>query len=92
MPLSDEDYKFLLQALREMSAVQRGMLRFIAKTQIELSFLIADLVTKGHLTADEVKQLDRAVEEKMEQTASALEDADSKRLLDLLRKFEGPVQ
>ena len=78
--------------LQDMLSVQRTMVRMIAKTSAELSFVLAYLVAKGYFSADELKQLDLAVAEKMKPTASELERADSERLLDFLRKFEGPVQ
>jgi hypothetical protein len=80
------------KVLQEMLSVQRGMLRLVAKMNVEHAFLVAYLLAKDYLTNEELKQMDLAVAEKMEPTASALEDADAERLLDFLRKFEGPVQ
>jgi hypothetical protein len=77
------------EILKDMVKFNQGLLRFIAKMSIEHSLLLACLAKKGYLTTDELKQLYREVEERMK---PMLEDADAERLLDLLRKFEGPPQ
>jgi hypothetical protein len=78
--------------LQEILKIFSGMVVVIARTNMECSFLLDRLMNKGLLSADEISQITEAVAEKMKLTQPDSEKALQDRLLDLLRKFEGPVQ
>jgi polyhydroxyalkanoate synthesis regulator phasin len=78
--------------LEDIVQILHGILLMMAKVNTECSFLIDHLMQKGLFTADEIKQLLEAVAEKMKPDEVDSKKAETERLLDLLRKFEGPPQ
>jgi polyhydroxyalkanoate synthesis regulator phasin len=80
------------KTLQDILKILRGMMRIMTKTNMQCSFLLDRLIQKGLFTSDEITRLLEEVEEQMKSAAVDPETAETERLLDLLRKFEGPPQ